>query len=51
MKENPFVNAEDLAEELNVSATKVRYHIRAMKKNGEIQRVGSTKAGTWEILK
>lgn len=51
MKENPFVNAEDLAEELNVSATKVRYHIRAMKKSGEIQRVGSTKAGTWEILK
>ena len=22
-----------------------------MKKNAEIQRVGSTKAGTWEILK
>ena len=40
-----------LQSELNVSATKVRYHIRAMKKNGEIQRVGSTKAGTWEILK
>jgi len=51
MKENPFVNAEELAEELNVSVTKVRYHIRAMKKNGEIQRKGSTKAGTWEILK
>ena len=51
MKKNPFVNAEELAKELNVSVTKVRYHIRAMKKNGEIQRKGSTKAGTWEILK
>lgn len=51
MKENPFINAEELAEKMNVSVTKVRYHIRAMKKSGEIQRVGSTKAGTWQILK
>lgn len=51
MKVNPSVNAEELAEKLNVSVTKVRYHIRAMKKSGEIQRRGSTKAGTWEILK
>ena len=51
MKENPFVNAEEISEKLNVPVTKVRYHIRTMKKNGEIQRVGSTKAGTWEILK
>ena len=50
-KEPRFDDRQYLNPELNVSVTKVRYHIRAMKKNGEIQRKGSTKAGTWEILK
>ena len=49
MKENPYINATELAESLNVTAETIRYRIKIMKKAGEIQRVGSTKAGKWEV--
>ena len=50
MKENPYISAAEIAESLNVTAETIRYRIKIMKKAGEIQRVGSTKAGKWEVL-
>ena len=50
MKDNPYVSAEEIAEILNVPVTAVRYRIRVMKEKGQIRRVGSTKAGVWQII-
>jgi len=50
MKENPFINADEIAEKLKMPVTTVRYRIRTMKKTGEIRRKGSTKSGEWEIV-
>ncbi len=49
IKENPAINANEIAKALNISSESVRYRIKAMKKTGEIQRKGSTKKGEWII--
>ncbi len=49
IKENPAINANEIAKALNISPESVRYRIKAMKKTGEIQRKGSTKKGEWII--
>ena len=45
VKENPAINANEIAEMLSVKAEEVRYRIKLMKKLGEITRRGATKAG------
>ena len=51
VKENPAINANEIAEMLSVKAEEVRYRIKLMKKLGEITRRGATKAGEWEVIK
>lgn len=51
VKENPVINANEIAEMLSVKAEEVRYRIKLMKKLGEITRRGATKAGEWEVIK
>ena len=49
MKENPKISAEEIAKALDVKADAIRYRIKIMKKNGEIDRKGATKAGEWIV--
>ena len=49
IKENPAINANEIAKALNISSESVRYRIKAMKKTGEIQRKGSTIKCEWII--
>ncbi|MDO5022875.1 MAG: winged-helix domain-containing protein [Eubacteriales bacterium] len=52
MKNNPNITAEQIANEINdITADGVRYHIRNLKKDGIIDREGSTKSGKWIVIK
>lgn len=52
MKDNPSINAEQIANEIKeITADGVRYHIRILKTHGVIKREGSTKSGKWIVLK
>ena len=50
MQENPQISVKTLAIEINISTTAVDKHIKALKKQGLIRRVGNTKSGHWEVL-
>ncbi len=41
---------ESLAAELGITPDGVKYHLDRLRKAGRIQRLGSTKAGRWEVL-
>jgi len=45
------ISAEQLGRMLGLSASGVRYHIRALTSKSLIRRVGSAKTGHWEVVK
>ena len=49
MQENPQIPVKILATTLGISTTAVDKHIKALKKQGLIRRVGNTKSGHWEV--
>lgn len=51
IKNNPKVTQKEMAEMLDISREKVKYHIAVLKENNIIKREGSTKKGNWRILK
>ena len=44
------ITRDELANIIGVSSSAIKKHLANLKKEGVIQRVGSTKAGHWEIL-
>ena len=40
----------EIAEAVGLSDDGVKYHLKLLSDNGKIRRVGSTKAGHWEVL-
>ncbi len=51
IKEYPEITAKEMAIQLHVTEEGIRFHIKNMKKEGILKRIGSTKKGEWEILK
>lgn len=51
IKNNSKVTQKEMAEMLDISREKVKYHIAVLKENNIIKREGSTKKGSWKILK
>ncbi|MCG3688416.1 RNA-binding domain-containing protein [Aliarcobacter butzleri] len=51
MQNNPKIAITALASELGISTTAIEKHIKILKKQNIIQRIGSAKGGHWEILK
>lgn len=51
MKEYPEITAKEMAIQLHVTEDGIRFHIKNMKKEGILKRIGSTKKGEWEVLK
>lgn len=47
----PEITVREIAENLGLSISGVRYHINKMKKAGMIEHVGSTKKGKWFVHK
>jgi len=51
IKVNGQVMVSQLAEILDITYKGVEYHIRQMKKEGTLIRIGSRKAGYWKITR
>ena len=51
IKNNSKITQKEMAEMLDISREKVKYHIAVLKENNIIKREGSTKKGSWKILK
>lgn len=51
IKDNPDITQKEMAKILGISREKVKYHIAILKELDIITREGSTKKGTWKILK
>ena len=50
LRANPKVTALKMALALGVTDKTIKRHLKALREQGRIQRVGSDKAGHWEIL-
>ena len=50
MRDNPNITAEELRKILGISKTAVDNNISFLRENGYIERVGSKKAGYWNVL-
>ena len=51
IKQNPNVTQKEMAKILKISREKVKYHIAVLKETNILTREGSTKKGTWKILR
>ena len=51
LKSNPKYTKQDLMKKLNKGDATIKQHLSNLKKEGILKRVGSTKAGYWEITK
>lgn len=50
MEGNPSITYEDLMKSLSMSKGGIEYAVRALKKSGRIERIGSDKGGTWKVI-
>jgi predicted HTH transcriptional regulator len=50
LRANPKVTAQKMALVLGVTDKTIKRHLKALRAQGRIQRVGSDKAGHWEII-
>lgn len=48
--ENPKVTQKQMVDKLDVSYRKIQQNMADMSVNGEIVRIGSRRAGHWEVL-
>ncbi len=51
IKANPKISKKDMAENIGISTTAIDKHIRSLRENNIIKRVGSDRTGYWELLK
>lgn len=51
IKKNPSITQIEMSRILNLTRDGISYNIKILKNNGIIERQGSTKNGTWKILK
>ena len=51
LKNNPKITIPELAKSLGISVGGIEKNMRLLKKENKIRRIGSTKAGYWEVIK
>ena len=51
IKNNPHLNAKDIAKTVDLTIDGVRYHINNLTKKRIVKREGSSKKGKWEVIK
>ncbi len=49
MKKNPNITQVEMAKALDLTRDGISYNIKVLKEKGVIERVGSTKSGSWKI--
>jgi len=49
MRKNPKVSTQILADEIGIASRNIKEHIRILKQQGIIERVGSAKGGHWAV--
>jgi fido (protein-threonine AMPylation protein)/biotin operon repressor len=49
IKRNNEITAKEISERLKISVSTVRRHIKELKNNGTLERIGSDKTGYWRI--
>lgn len=49
MREDPMASAAAIAERVGLSESGVQYHIKKMKANGEVERLGADFGGQWKV--
>lgn len=50
MKRDPYITQAKMSQQLSVGRTSITNHIRVMKENGWIKRIGSDRNGYWQTL-
>jgi ATP-dependent DNA helicase RecG len=50
IKNNPRITIAELAKNLKISTRAIEKHIAQLKSSGLIERIGSDKAGYWEVV-
>ena len=50
IKQNSKITANEISEQLKVSLSTAKRKIKALKERGQIERIGSDKAGYWRII-
>jgi len=51
LRTDPEISLAAVADRVGLTVDGVRYHIRRLKAAGAVRRVGSSRAGRWEVLK
>lgn len=51
LEKNSSLTRDDLSQLVGVSAEAIKQHLSNLKKEGKLERVGSTKSGYWKVLK
>jgi len=51
MRQNPQITRQRLAEETEISADGIKYHLTRLRRKGVIRRIGPDKGGHWEVVK
>jgi|CXWL01.1.fsa_nt_gi ATP-dependent DNA helicase RecG len=50
LKAEPSMTRQELAQQLDISADGIKYHLEKLKRSGKLKRRGSTKTGIWEVM-
>ena len=51
IRHNPEITRRELAIELGITDSGVKYHLKKMQAQGLIRRVGPDKGGHWEVIR
>lgn len=51
ISQNPQMTQREIAVELGINLAQVKYYTQKLKKQGFIERVGSSQKGVWRIIK
>ena len=49
MRDNPTISLQELSDALDMTRDGVKYHIAKLKRDGWLQRIGSSRSGHWEV--
>lgn len=50
LRENPKASRTELAKQLGVTADSIKWHLKTLKENSKIRRIGPDKGGHWEVV-
>jgi ATP-dependent DNA helicase RecG len=50
IRQNPAITRQELAIELGITESGIKYHLKKMQDKGSLRRVGSDKGGHWEVV-